>query len=202
MRRVIKIGGSLLARPDLKPSLDGWLASQPPAENICIVGGGELIDAMRRLDEFHPGQPESIHWMCVDLLRTTFRLVATWFHWPTIEDSGQLRAQIATGFRDDVPTLIEVSTFYHRQRPTDRLPHDWRTTTDAIAAYLAAEIDADELVLLKSCAVDPQLSFEELAARGIVDEAFPEIAESISRVRIELVELPDQRRCRSSIRPT
>ena len=98
MRRVVKIGGSLLTRQDLPSALPGWIAQQPPAETLCIVGGGAVIDAVRRLDEIHPGDPVTIHWMCVDLLQTTFQTVASWFDWPTVVRRFEMREAIQRGF--------------------------------------------------------------------------------------------------------
>ncbi|MEE2936795.1 MAG: hypothetical protein VYA84_12465 [Planctomycetota bacterium] len=95
---------------------------------------------------------------------------------------------MASGFSADAPTLLNVSSFYFPAADSLKhmtLPHDWRTTTDAIAALLAIQTEADELVLLKSCEVECGFTPQQLAEQGIVDDAFPEIAEGISVIRIE-----------------
>lgn len=188
MRRVVKIGGSLLTYPNLIESLHHWVSKQPPAETLCIVGGGEMIDAVRRLDAIHMCRPDSVHWICVDILQASFQLLASWCDWPTVNNSAELQERLRSGFPTDSPALIAVHSFYHPTIQTAEpvpLPHDWRTTTDAIAAWLAILTRANELVLLKSCDVSPTRNFQELADRGIVDEAFPVVGERIERVRIE-----------------
>ncbi|MDG2224518.1 MAG: hypothetical protein P8L85_24265 [Rubripirellula sp.] len=164
------------------------MSQQTPAETLCIVGGGTVIDAIRQLDSIHPADPDMVHWMCVDSLQTTFQLVASWFDWSTIVRPGELQTAMTGGFSTVSPTLLAVSSFYYPAASfltRITLPHDWRTTTDSIAALLAIETEADELVLLKSCEVDHEFTPQQLAEQGIVDDAFPEIAEGISVIRIE-----------------
>ena len=185
MRRVVKVGGSLLVRDDLRAALPRWIACQSKAETLLIVGGGELIDAIRNLDRAHGGDPVEIHWLCVDLLKTTFQLFSFWFDWECIRKRQTLLAAIKSGFRVESPTLVSVSAFYDRNDVVAGLPPDWRTTTDTIAALLAQRTAAEELVLLKSCPIDASASIQQLADLGIVDEALPLIESTIRTIRVE-----------------
>ncbi len=57
------------------------------------------------------------------------------------------------------------------------LPKAWDVTSDTLAAWLAGELKADRLILVKS--VDPPSAAEtaaDLAAAGIVDPLFPHYA--------------------------
>lgn len=187
-RRVVKVGGSLLRRGDLPERLGAWLTAQPPGETLVIVGGGELIDAMRRLDAVRAVDPATMHWRCVSLLRGTFETVRDWFpSWHVIESAGSLDAAIERGFASDAPTLISVPAFYHPDADDDLppLPEDWRTTTDAIAAQLAVRVRAGRLVLLKSCPVEPAADLDELSRRGIVDEAIVGIADRVPVINVQ-----------------
>ena len=189
MRRVVKVGGSLLDRVDLTDVLSQWVERQERAETLVIVGGGSLVDAIRDMDAIRPGDPTEVHWLCVDLLDVTFRLMKDWLEWPTVRTPAQLRKQMETGFAGERPTLVAVGAFYSRDQQDDDmnriLPRNWQTTTDAISALLAWRSGADELVILKSCEIDPGLSLDQLAARGIIDEAFPAIANKVPSIRIE-----------------
>lgn len=185
MRRVVKIGGSLLLQPGLRTSINRWLAAQPPAQTLVIVGGGDLINAVRELDRAQPGLPADIHWLCVDLLRVTFQFTRDFFdHWNVIDSAADLQRAIHDGSDSDQPALVSASVFY---RPDNDygLPHDWSTTTDAIAAALAVETVSDELVLLKSCLVDQSLSIQQLADTKVVDTALPLIADRVKSIRVE-----------------
>ena len=185
MRRVVKVGGSLLQQANLPRDLVAWLSSQQPAETLLIVGGGELIEAIRRIDRAALNDPATVHWRCVDLLQTTYQFVKDWYpNWESIETVAEFQRALDCGFSNSRPTLVAVGSFY-RPESDGGLPTDWRTTTDAIAALLAIKCCSDELVLLKSCQVDDSLSINELAAAGIVDEALPLIAAQVDKIRIE-----------------
>ena len=189
MRRVVKVGGSLLDRVDLSDALTRWIDQQSPAETLVVVGGGSLVNAIREMDSIRPGNPVDVHWLCVELLDVTYRMMATWLEWPTVSTSAQLTEQMAKGFARDLPALVAVSAFYSRDRQDDdlgpALPLNWQTTTDAISALLALRVGAGELVILKSCEIDPKQSLEQLAAAGIIDETLPTIANQIPSIRIE-----------------
>jgi aspartokinase-like uncharacterized kinase len=191
MRRVVKVGGSLLGRGDLRQSLPRWISSQADSdasETLVIVGGGELIDAIRRWDAVHPGDATETHWLCIDLLDTTSGLLAGWFDWPLLSDRDELQLAIERGFPGGKPIVVAVRAFHQRGLATldpFGVPLDWRTTSDSLAALLAIQAAADELVLLKSCAIDPQANLDQLAGAGVVDEALPMLAPRLPAVRVE-----------------
>lgn len=209
MRRVIKIGGSLLLQDSLAGKLQSWVDQQPPGETIAIVGGGELIDTMRRLDAAHRCDPSWVHWQCIALLRTTFdwfgqqlddwQICSTVDQFQRLVQQGQhrvennsrraLRArniQQSDARSESTPTftnhLVAVDSFYYPGIETP-LPEDWTTTSDAIAGWLSVLLNADELVLLKSCDVDETAPLAELAARGVIDAVLPSFADLLPKVR-------------------
>ena len=204
-RRVVKVGGSLLQRNDLVASLshrlemqflDSSLDTQSEAEpqstveTLVVVGGGRLIDAIRELDQLRPGDPEAVHWTCVELLNATGRMLAGWFGWRCIESRSEFATLLHDGISGHSPMVVLPSTFYNAKHPLTHLelPHDWRTTTDSIAGLLACLTKADELVLLKSCEIHNGRSLKELAGDGILDEAMLGIEAFLPTVRVERLE--------------
>lgn len=193
--RVVKFGGSLLELPDLRSRLLRWLELQPSAVNLIVVGGGGLIDAMRQLDSVHSLDSRWIHWECIRLLRTTFRLMARIVpELVPLETPDALSEFVKAGEESHAPPaagLVACDAFYCE--PTyctgvnDYLPESWATTTDALAAWLAERTNADELVLLKSAAVPADLrssDYQVWADAGLVDIAFPAIARQLPVVRL------------------
>lgn len=185
-RRVIKVGGSLFSHASLVEAMDQWLIGQSAAENFIIVGGGEAVEAMRELSQRFALDEAAMHWRCIRLLRATYELASELFgHWQQIDDRDAFDAITAEPPQPG-HWLVAVDAFYSPATQDDSgLPESWATTSDAIAAYLARLIGADELVLLKPCHVAPAADLDSLAAAGVVDEAFAPALPPDVEVRIE-----------------
>ncbi len=181
-RRVVKLGGSLLDLPDLVDRLRGWIARQPPAVNILIVGGGPLADAIRTTDRLHNLGEQPAHWLCIRAMSVTAEMIAGLFdEMDLIREYDALRsftmAPRSVVFDPESFLRVDEPAF-----PGMSLPHGWHVTSDSIAARLAVVLDADELVLLKS-ASPPAGDFEEAARGGYVDEGFPLACREVRAVR-------------------
>lgn len=189
IRRVVKIGGSLLSHASFVEAMSEWLCRQPPAENLIIVGGGEAVEAMRRLSRQFPLDTAAMHWRCISLLRATYEVTGELFsQWRRIDDRTAFAA-LADEPPQRADRLLAVDAFYFP--PSNAaLPESWATTSDAIAAYLARLSSADQLVLLKSCEVDSAADVMALAAAGVVDEAFAEALPKGVELRVEQLALP------------
>jgi len=166
--RVVKIGGSLLDLPDLAKRVRCWLAAQPEAHQVLVVGGGRLVEQVR---QSNAGDETAAHWLCVDLMRLT----AEFLHdrlpeVPLVEDFATLQSRLAL----PGSTLFTVANWLRHQelqQAGTRLPQNWEVTSDAIAARLAVVTGADELVLLKSALPEssPPGDMAALSAAGFVD---------------------------------
>lgn len=193
--RVVKLGGSLLSLPRLRDRIDRWLAAEPEAVTLMLVGGGSVVDAVRELSALHQYDEEFLHWLCIDLLDVSYRLLSAQLHdWASVTTASGLEVVLrerACAPAEPCRCLVSVAAFYasatESQLPI-QLPRSWDTTSDSIAALLAQVTNADELVLLKSCnlaspAPQSRPDWEKLARLGVVDNAFPVIADGLPCVR-------------------
>ena len=180
--RLVKVGGSLFDFPELARALRAWLAAQPCARNVLLAGGGAFSDVIREADRRFTLGEETSHWLCIETLRVTARLLAA------IQPEARLITTLArlktvlTENDDAGPIVFCPESFMREVEPAldDRpLPHAWSVTTDSIAARLAETIEADELVLLKSS--DPPAGTEN--AGCYVDEYFATAARNVRKVR-------------------
>jgi len=176
---VVKVGGSLLDWPKLPAALREWLAAQPPAVQVLICGGGPLTDVIRQADRAFSLGEEAAHWLCIDALAVSARLLsAVLAGLPLIESLGELPASGPAVF-DPRRFLIEEEP----RLPGCVLPHTWAATTDSIAARVTEVMEAPEVVLLKSADPPTAASMKGLAAAGYVDAHFPSAAAAIAEVR-------------------
>lgn len=206
-RVVLKIGGSILfSGKSLSEQVDALSREFRGCQVFVIVGGGEIVEAIRQLHRFRPELDMGwVHWECVRLLDSTFAIsqqIVT--SWEPIETSGQLSALLASG-REGI-YLVRVHSFYNQgtswggiespglteaEIAAVRPAESWDTTTDAIAWYLAWKISAQEVYLLKSCECSEGalLGIEEvenLAEAGVVDRELPRLSRIAPEIRIRI----------------
>lgn len=153
---VVKVGGSLYDHPRLGPGLRDYLEALAPAEVLLVPGGGDLADAVRRLDAVHRLGEAPSHWLALRSLGVT---------------AAFLRHLLPP---DPRVTVLDASAFATEDegRPGS-LPHTWDVTSDSVAARVAVVRKAERLVLLKSVDVPAGVPWTEAAARGWVDRYFP-----------------------------
>ena len=124
---VVKLGGSLHHRvPDIVPLL---CKSERPL--LVVPGGGLFADAVRQ----EQVADDAAHWMAIAGMDQ--------FAW-IIASHGMRTTDILA-----VPETTAVFLPYISMRQRDPLPHSWDITSDSIAAWIAAELGI-ELLVLKS----------------------------------------------------
>lgn len=186
--RVVKLGGSLLGLPDLRCRVDSWFRANPHPLNLIVVGGGELVESIRRLHDQHHLPDSFAHWMCIDLLEQTAKLAEHLFpKFLSIATAAGLEQLVASPSPrgEAVTAVVSVRAFYSRHHCDQELPQSWDTTSDALAALLAKKTHAKQLVLLKSTAPsNDRIAPHAWSQQGLVDQAFPAIARSLPQISI------------------
>ena len=170
---VLKVGGSLLSRPDW-PALFASLMAACGSRSCClVVGGGAVVDGLRVLDRAVPQSPQFMHDLAIDAMRLTARLVAAAMSLPLA----------ATPPDDDRAVVLDVPSWLGIGSRATTLPVGWQVTSDAIAATVAVE-HGGSLVLAKSVPPPPCPGgvdcVSALAAAGWVDQYFPRVAEPLA----------------------
>jgi aspartokinase-like uncharacterized kinase len=186
---VVKLGGSLTADPALPQWLD--LLAQLGGGRVTVVcGGGSLAEEVRRAQVLWQFNDLAAHNMAVlAMAQTGYQLHAMN---PTL--------QLAT-------RRSEIANVLHKGRAAIWLPFElqrdapdhrthWGATSDTIALDLARELNAERLVVVKSCAIDPLQTLAELGAAGVLDEGFGDQARGAA-FPIELIHKGDLPRMRS-----
>jgi aspartokinase-like uncharacterized kinase len=141
---VVKLGGGLLAHAAHFDAALAAIGAAARARRLLVVpGGGPFADAVRRVDRDFPLSADAAHWMAVLAMDQYAHLVASRLAGGVIvEDLRQIgAARDASG----LPVLAP----YRWLRETDPLPHSWTVTSDSIAAWVAGQVGARRLVLVK-----------------------------------------------------
>lgn len=166
---VIKIGGSLAG----SPHLSGWLRAleRTSGQTIIVPGGGPFADAVRSAQKDIGFDDLAAHRMA---------LLAMEQYGVALEAQAGRLIIAATPFairRAWRTGQIPVWAPSHMLASGAPVPPSWETTSDTLAAWLAAELGAAKLLLIKSAEPPPgTVSFADLAVSGLIDRLFPGFA--------------------------
>ncbi len=162
---VVKIGGSLSHEPTLRQWLTE-LCEVGGGRVVIVPGGGDFADKVRqyqsewRFDDLTP------HNMCL-LAMTQYAILMQGVLPELVLASSE--AKIRRALRDGhvavwMPTAL--------MRDTPDAMSNWDTTSDSLAAWLSTMLNAERLIVVKSCPISEDERLETLAAAGVVDRRF------------------------------
>ena len=141
---VVKVGGGLLPHGD---DLDGTLATIGAAglerRLLVVPGGGPFADAVRAVDRQRKLSDDAAHWMAVLAMDQYAYLVAARLAQAVLVTDRNAIAAALSAHR--LPVLAP----FRWMQAVDPLPHTWDVTSDSIAAWVAGELGARRLVLIK-----------------------------------------------------
>jgi len=174
--RVAKVGGSLFDFAGLPTALRCWLDSQPGV-NVLIAGGGPFADAVRQADATFAIGETTAHRLALEAMRVSAELLAALLPEAKVLHSlAEVRTQLASSER----VVLKPSAL---GLPECRLPPSWDVTSDSIAACVASELQAQELVLFKSTLLPANTNRAQAAESGLVDGYFVQAAATFPTVR-------------------
>ena len=167
---IVKIGGSLNTNPMLPAWLD--LLAQCGGGRVTVVcGGGGFADEVRRAQS---------HWRLSDLSAHNMAVLAM-AQTAYLMHGLNPGLQLARGKADIRRVLHQGGTAlwlpFEMQRDQPDANTNWEVSSDSIALDLARRLNAERLVLVKSCEIEPKASLARLGETGIVDARFASLAD-------------------------
>lgn len=188
---VVKLGGSLASSPELKSWLE-VIAQNGAGHTVIVPGGGPFADAVREAQQHQPFDDAAAHRMALLAMEQYGVMLAALQ--PELMTANSVEGMEALLSANKVavwmPSAMALAC-------TD-LPCTWELTSDSLAAWLAAEIGAEMLVLVKSVQMERQISIEEMQDRSWVDPLFVEytreLTQDIRRERVVLLGPGDRER--------
>lgn len=162
---VVKLGGSLDRNPLLRDWLE-MLALEGRGRVVIVPGGGRFADVAREAQQ---------HWGIDDLAGHNLAVLGMAQMAQLLKglcpalrcarDETEIRAQLAAGA---VPVWMPLDLL--RAAP-DELTN-WGVTSDSLALWLAARLQAQGVIVVKSCAVPAGADADALVQAGVVDAEF------------------------------
>ena len=163
---VIKLGGSLAHSKTLINCFNKIQQRYQGRSVIIVPGGGAFADQVRLAQQQWQFDDITAHHMAI----LAMQQMALMFnglvpHWPIATRLPEL--QLAKN-------LNKILIWSPNSAELDQagIPATWDITSDSLAAWLAKQLSATELILVKSAVIDPKASLEQLAAQQIIDQGF------------------------------
>jgi aspartokinase-like uncharacterized kinase len=166
---IVKLGGSLTR----DRSLIDWLrmlAEFGGGRVTLVAGGGGFADGVRKAQRAWHFDDLAAHNMAtLAMVQTALMLHA-------------LEPRLVPATQD-----AEIRRALHAGRPALWLPYialrdapdmltSWEVTADSLSLWLARRLNAERLVIVKSCTVNPQHSLAALSDAGVLDARFAQWA--------------------------
>lgn len=165
---VVKLGGGLLPHAGLLDRTLAVMAERAREGPLLVVpGGGPFADAVRTVDRARRLPTDAAHWMAVLAIDQYAHLVAGSLPDAVLVAAGAsaVRGDIAAAQASGRVPVLAPSTWL---REVDPLPHGWEVTSDSIAAWVAGELNASRLILVKP----PGTRSSPAGDSGLVDAHF------------------------------
>ena len=171
---VVKLGGSLLNKPILKR----WLclaAEQGKGRVVLVAGGGVFADQVRLQQQQWQYNERTAHRMAILAMQQMALLFKGLCE--QLEIVGSI-ADIAHSLQLAKAVIWSPSI---AELDAAGLEESWAITSDSLAAYLATQLQAQQLILVKSAQIADSNNLQQLSEQGIVDKAFLGFAQQYNR---------------------
>ncbi|ACC75002.1 aspartate kinase [Paraburkholderia phymatum] len=161
---VVKIGGSM----SRDPLLEEWLTDLVDfggGRVVIVPGGGDFAEQAREHQDIWRFDDVAAHNMAVlAMAQCALMMHGISRRLVIAATDAQIRAALHAG---RVAVWAPLDLLY--QEP-NRLT-SWDVTSDSLAAWLANRLNAERLLIVKSCEIERDRSIDEYAALGIVDRS-------------------------------
>jgi hypothetical protein len=188
---VVKLGGSLNRDPLLPKWLE-LLSSLGRGRVTVVPGGGAFADQARDAQARWRFDDVAAHNMAVLAMAQTamlLRALSPALH-PAMRDA-DIRRVLRQG-----RTALWMPLGLLRERPDELTT--WDVSADSLALWLARRLNAERLIVVKSCPLDAAMSLDQCADAGVLDRRFASLAEGAA-FPIDLVQRDDLARVRSML---
>jgi 5-(aminomethyl)-3-furanmethanol phosphate kinase len=162
---VIKLGGSLMD----SPLLSEWLTAidvHCRGTAVIVPGGGMFAEQVRKSQLLWSFNDSAAHKMAILAMQQMALLFQGINGNLSIASSKQsikaaLKSNKTVVWSPDLQWLVQSS-----------LPDSWDVTSDSLSAWLSAQLQAEQLVLVKSATIPSSSTLAQLTEKGIVDKYF------------------------------
>jgi 5-(aminomethyl)-3-furanmethanol phosphate kinase len=166
---VVKLGGSLTGDP-LLPQWLALLAQLGGGRVTVVCGGGRFADEVRHAQSLWQFDDTAAHNMAVlAMAQTAYMAQSLCPQLRLASSEAEIRRVLHAGH-----TAVWLPMDWIRTH-ADALAN-WDVTADSMSVHLARQLNAERLIMVKSCAIDGAATLAQLSEQGVLDQRFASIA--------------------------
>jgi 5-(aminomethyl)-3-furanmethanol phosphate kinase len=167
---VVKLGGSLTGDP-LLPQWLALLAQLGGGRVTVVCGGGRFADEVRHAQALWQFDDVAAHNMAVlAMAQNAYMAQGMNPQLQLASSEDEIRRVLHAGH-----TAVWLPMEWTRTQ-ADAMAN-WDVTADSMAVYLARQLNAERLVVVKSCEIDGSATLARLSQEGVLDRRFASIAD-------------------------
>ncbi len=181
---IIKLGGSLAQAQTLLKCLNKIEINYSHQKVIIVPGGGAFADQVRMAQSHWQFDDSTAHKMAILAMQQMALLIqGLKSDWVLAESTISLSEGLKTN-------NVLIWSPCIKELATNQIAESWDITSDSLAAWLANKLSAQHLILVKSAAIDQNLSLQELSEAGITDNGFCQFVAEMG-VKIDVINQED-----------
>ena len=158
---VVKLGGSLYNTPQLRAWLNRLAEVSMQVPIVMVPGGGPFADQVRQAQQLHHFSDSHAHQMALLAMAQFGTLIAG------LQPACSIISSVTSVDESNLSIWLPDSHLMQ----IDEIAHSWDMTSDSIALWLAQQIQAQQLILVKRKLLDSH-TIEDWQQHQIIDPAF------------------------------
>lgn len=177
---VIKLGGSLMSSGKLLPCLEKIDNCYRDKDTVIVPGGGVFADQVREAQQQWQFDDRTAHMMSILAMKQTALLCKALKRKFSLFDSiaDFKKRKTTSGIAIWSPEIAELDH--------SGIPSSWNVTSDSLSAWLANELTADELIVVKSVKIEADFDLLKLVQHQVVDSSFIEYTKQTA-VKVNII---------------
>lgn len=171
---IVKFGGSSIASPDLRKWVQAIEKSARPL--VIVPGGGPFANTVRQFQTRIGYDSDAAHRMAILAIEQFGHALVSLG--TKLRPATTLDAIAATQEAGDIPVWMPAKLVLR----AEGIERTWSTTSDSLAAWLASQIPASSICLIKQIDLPTGSTIEAISAAGVVDHSFSTLLHPATRV--------------------
>ncbi|NOQ14899.1 MAG: uridylate kinase [Methyloprofundus sp.] len=179
---VLKLGGSLLSSPAALMQCLQLACQQEQGQLVIVPGGGVFADQVRLTQKQWQYDDKVAHYMAILAMQQMALLLQGLCADLVLVDKV---AAIAPALQRH---KLVVWSPLASELDAAGIPASWDVTSDTLAAWLAIQLSAARLILVKSAELPENATLEQLSISGVIDKALTRLVHN-SPLMIECISI-------------